>query len=173
MAAVLLPLPLQISGGDRDLVAGSADDGVIRDPIRIGREQIEAFAGGVAARRHLDQGPEVLFAPAAGIVQFEVRVVSDLREILDVEEGPVVGELGLLVPVAEPMRGVRNAEGERGDFSRRERLVEGIDRIHVPGRPAHEVKRAIELDVRHGLVRVGDVDLCDRRAALVLEREPP
>ncbi len=101
VAAVFGPFAFEVAGGDGDLVAGGADDRVVGDPIGIGREEIHALPVGIAAiGKFLERG-KFFFGAAAGIVEFAVAVVADEREIVGVEEGAVVGELGALVAVAE------------------------------------------------------------------------
>src|SRR5487761_1372745 len=113
----------------------------------------------------------MLFAAAARIVEFVVGVIADLRKKSCVEEGAIVGELRQLIPVAESPCDVRDRECEGEDFAGRERLVERIDGIEIARRAAHQVERAVELDVRDRLLLIRDVDLRDGLRRLVLQRE--
>ena len=159
VAAVLLPGALQIARGDGDLIAGGADHGVIGDPVGVGGEEIDAGVDGLSAGGHLFQRSQFLFAAAARIVDLEILVVTDLRKIAGVEEGAVVGELRQFVSVAEAARGVPHREREGKNLPGGERLIERVDGVEIAGSPAHQVERPIELNVRYGLVLVGDVYL--------------
>ena len=95
IAAVLRPLPLQVAGRDGDLVAGSADDGVVADPVRVGREEIcRSSSRGRRVGASSSSGPKFFFAATNGVVEFDVAVVAKIGEVIRVEEGSVVGELG-------------------------------------------------------------------------------
>ena len=101
VAPVLLPMALQITGGDGDLVAGSADDRVVIDPVGLLTEQIEERLHCVASRRHLLQIAQMLFTAAARVVDFVSLLVADGREIAGVKESAVVSQFRLLVAVTE------------------------------------------------------------------------
>ena len=110
VAAVRLPVALQVSGGDGDLVRRGADDGVIGDPVGLAaEEEVVHGVGGVAAVGHFFERRKMLFAAAARIVKLDVGVVADVGEVVGVEEGAVVGEL----------RQARCRRGSRGSGGRR------------------------------------------------------
>ena len=120
---------------------------------------------------HLFERRELFFAAAARVVDLEPLIVADAREEVCVEEGAVVGELRGLVAIAEAAGDVRDLEGEVGDVTGCERLVEGVDGVEAAGRAADEMKWAVELDVGYGLMPVGEVDLGERLRGFVLKRE--
>ena len=105
-----------------------------------------------------------------GIVELDVGVVADVGEVVGVEEGAVVGELGELVAVAEAAGLVADIAGEGDGFAGRQRLVERVDGVHVARRGADQVERAVELDVGDRLLLIGEMDLRDRLVGLVLQR---
>ena len=104
-----------------------------------------------------------------GSSSFEVGVVADVGNIVGVEEGAVVSELGEFVAVAEAAGLVAHVAGESDGFAGRQGLVESVDRVHVARRGADQVERAVELEIRDRLFLIGDVDLGDRLAGLVLQ----
>ena len=89
----------------------------------------------------------VLFAAAAGIVQFEFLLVANLGEIGGVKKRAVVGELRQLVSVAETTRGVAYGEGEVERFARSQRAVQRVDGVESAGGPADQVEWPVELDL--------------------------
>src|ERR1035441_5236664 len=71
VAAVLLPLALEIAWGNGHLIAGRADHGVISKPVGAGGEDVEPGVDRFSAGGHLFQRSQALLAAAAGIVQLE------------------------------------------------------------------------------------------------------
>ena len=132
--AVCGPAALEVAGGEGDLVAGGADDGVVGDPVGLlAGEEVAAGVLGVAARGQLCVGGQVFFAAAARVVKLEIAAVADFRKVRLVEEGAIVGKLRELVAVAEAAALVADPGGERNGFAGRERLVEGVDGIKIAG----------------------------------------
>ena len=99
--AIGLPIALQVSGRDRDLVRRSADHRVISDPVRFAAEENCSLSARVSAVCHLFEQRKLFFAAAARIVQFHVGVVADKRKVAGVEKRAVVGEFGQFITVAE------------------------------------------------------------------------
>ncbi len=114
---------------------------------------------------------QVLFAAAAGIVEFDSVVVADCREVVGVEEGAGVGELWSLVAVFEASAGVGDGEVQVQLVAGGERGVELVDGVDVAGARRDDVKGAVELNVGDGLLLIGDVDLTDGLRSFVLQDE--
>src|SRR5580698_560678 len=172
VAAILLPLFHEIARGDRHLLAGGADHGVIGDPIGVGAEQIETGVNGFSARDHLLQRPKVFFATAARFVDLQALVVTDIWKVTGVEERTVVGELGQFIPIAETTSGVSHREREHDHLPWRQRPIERIDGVEIPGRSTYQVEWPVKTNVPYGLPVVRDVNLRDRLRPLVLQGEP-
>ena len=111
----------------------------------------------------------MLFAAAPRIVEFAVLAVADLREEIGVEEGTVVGELRQFIAVAKAPGGVAHLKAHGHDVACCQWRVQCINRVEVARCAAHEVKRTVEGDMTHRLLRVGDVNLRDGRRGFVLQ----
>src|SRR4029077_379920 len=96
---------------------------------------------------HLFKWWETLLAASAGIVDFQGGVVTDVGNVIGIEEGAIVGELWEFVAVAESAALVTDIAGERNRFAWRQWLVESVDRIHVAWRGADHVEWPVELEV--------------------------
>jgi hypothetical protein len=132
------------------------------------RKQVDARVLRIAARRHLFQGTQVLFAAAPRIVDLRGQVIADLRKELGVEKRAVAGKLRQLIAVAKPSRFVTHGKRQRQDLSGSERLLEGVDRIQIARLPADQMKRPVELHVAHRFMHIGQMNLRNRLRALVL-----
>src|ERR1700722_1360990 len=113
----------------------------------------------IAARSHFLERAQMLFAPPARIIDFQVRVVANIGKELNVEKRSVVGKLRRLIAVAKTVRFVSHGEGERHDVAGSERLLESIDRVQIAGLAADQVKRPIEMDLRDRIMLVGQMYL--------------
>src|ERR1700678_3032841 len=102
VAAVGLPLALQVAGSDGDLVLRGADDGVVSDPVRLAlKKDVVHGVRGIAPVGHFYERRKVFFAAAAGVGQLDPVAITDVGDIAGVEKGAVVGELRGLVSVAK------------------------------------------------------------------------
>ena len=160
-ATVFLPLAQEVAGGDGDLIGGGADHGVPGDPVGGGGEEVDARVERLAAGGHLIERSQLFFAAPARIVDFEVRIVTDLRKIAANRRRCRCGEFRGLVAVTEAARGVPHRELEGENLAGTERPIERVDGVKITGSPAHEVERPVELNVGNGLLLVGDVNLVD------------
>ena len=177
VAAVLVPVALEVAGRDGDLglafgvVVRGADDGVVGDPVGVLGEEVGAAAEGVAALGEILYGAEVFFATAAWVGEFEVGGVADGGEVAAVKEGAGVGELGALAAIAEAARAVADVEVHVHFFAGSEGLIERVDGVEIALGGGDFVEGAVELDVGDGLLGVDDVDLRDGVRGFVLEDE--
>ena len=87
MTVVAVPFPLQISGGQGDLVVRGADNGAERDPVRVLTKEIGTAALRVSATRQLRNRAQVLLAAPARVGELKARFVADGREVARIEEG--------------------------------------------------------------------------------------
>src|ERR1700733_931023 len=118
---------------------------------------------------HLFQGRKMLFAAAARVVKFNVVVVPDVGDVIGVKERTVESKLGEFVAVAKAAGLVADVASERDRFARRQGLFESIDGINIAGCRADQAELPIELEVRDRLLLVGNVNLRDLLAGLVLQ----
>src|ERR1700733_13325350 len=128
-----------------------------------------ALPVGIAAIGKFFERGKFFFGSATGIVEFVVAVVADEREIVGVEEGAVVGELGAFVAVAEAARPPADVEAHLGGFAGLKRLVERVDGIYAARTRRHLMECTIERDRFDALERVGDVYLVDGLVGFVLQ----
>ena len=104
--------------------------------------------GGVAAMGHLFERGKVLFAAAARIVQLDAAIVADIGEIVGVEEGSVICELGELVAVPKAAALMADIAGEDECFAGRQWLIKRVDGIQVARCGTDQMEGAVEMDVR-------------------------
>ena len=163
-----MPIALQVSGREGDLVIWRADDRVIADPVGVRRKDVGHTAPGVTPRGQIRERAQLFFAPAARIIQFYARVVADVGEVGGVEKHAVVGQLRPFIAIAKAMGLIANMEGQVQLLTGRQRRFQLINGVEIARRPAHEMERAVELHSGDGLQLVGDVYLLDGLRRLVL-----
>jgi len=145
---------------------------MIGNPVRLtAEENVVKGVGGIAAVSHFFESRKALFASTAGIIQFNVRVVADIREVVGIEEGSVVGELSGLIAVAEAAGLVADVAGKGNSFAGRQGLFQGVNGVEVARRGTDKVERPIKLEVADRLPQICNVDLLDRLVRLILERD--
>jgi hypothetical protein len=101
VAAVGVPFAGEVAGGKGDLVVGGADCRAVTDPVGLRSEEVGNGAQAVASGREEFLLGEMLFAAAARVVELNVRVVTDGREVAGVEERARVGA-GRSLPSLKP-----------------------------------------------------------------------
>jgi hypothetical protein len=143
---------------------------VVSDPVGFStKEDVVHGVSGVAALGHVFESGQVLFAAAARVIELDAGVVTDVGDVVGVKEGAVVSELSRLIAVAETPGLVAHVASKDDDLAGPQGLVEAVNRVHVAGRGTDQVEWAVEVEIGDRLPEIGNVDLGDRLAGLVLE----
>src|SRR5206468_9608009 len=132
-AAALQPFPLEIPGGDGELIGAGADGGVEVDPVGLAGKVVAVARFGVVDLWEALHWREAPLAALVGVLQLVGGGVTDVREIiLVVEEGAVLDQFSIGVVVDEAVVGAGQIERDLGLGGWRERRVESINAVTEP-----------------------------------------
>src|ERR1700722_19421117 len=93
VTTVLVPVALQVAGGDGDLglsfrvVVCGADDSVVSDPVGVRVDEVGAASERVTAMREVGDRAKMLVAAAARVGQLRLGVVANIWKVAGIEEG--------------------------------------------------------------------------------------